>query len=566
VLSQIEDDCKGASPEMSGSTTYRLNCARQTVEASRFSTLLKQESLTFKEVDFSECNLTNDTLKVVLDICKHCPKLRILKLFKNQLDDRATERLAEMLRKTPELEELHLSHNLFTGEGVKCLVAAAETFSWDDKAQPLWLRLEQNSVVEAEKLLKELEDEFSVCKREDTVRCTVRTCIHKKKVHLPFFHLQRQIFKSRAELAAEAKAKQAPPAPTRSVSRPEAGAPKPKATVKPCAWGQGKIAEDSPRSGPGYPLGASRSPEAVMTAMKSTPEDVLKPLWKAGSRPSVVLDSFGQRRTMAEQLDGVDPSPFVCSLCHFVMIKPLITRCSHIFCSCCFRQWVQKEVDLQKSQNKSNGPAVGVPQIRCPHAGCDQFLKKTDVEPADDGKTSGVQLFQRLRNNLIIRCVHHPDHYKFEFGQDAYQLQEKGITCSWSGAPTAYEEHMSHQCPVENYLMKPEQSVDTMNSEGTRSPYEAEPEPEDSVPAEPKADCTVTVNPSDGEVRIAMYDYSPAEGEEAQIQIRKDDHIKVFQVTATGWAAGVRVCRKTGQEQGDAGWFPAGYLHPQGVE
>ena len=74
------------------------------------------------------------------------------------------------------------------------------------------------------------------------------------------------------------------------------------------------------------------------------------------------------------------------------------------------------------------------------------------VRAKDDGKTSGVQLFQRLRNNLIIRCVHHPDHYKpmpqyrmlleihnpfrgfrsnqrdprFEFGQDAYQLQEKG--------------------------------------------------------------------------------------------------------------------------------------------
>lgn len=73
------------------------------------------------------------------------------------------------------------------------------------------------------------------------------------------------------------------------------------------------------------------------------------------------------------------------------------------------------------------------------------------VRAKDDGKTSGVQLFQRLRNNLIIRCVHHPDHYKpmpqyrmlleihnlfrgfrsnqlprSEFGQDAYQLQEKG--------------------------------------------------------------------------------------------------------------------------------------------
>eukprot|EP00438_Fugacium_kawagutii_P027447 Skav208098 [mRNA] locus=scaffold1681:178343:180999:- [translate_table: standard] len=108
--------------------------------------------------------------------------------------------------------------------------------------------------------------------------------------------------------------------------------------------------------------------------------------------------------------------------------SPLITRCSHIFCSCCFRQWVQTEVDRHKSENKTAGTQpVAVPQIRCPQPGCDQFLKKTDVEPADDGKTSGVQLFQRLRNNLNIRCVHHIDHHKLEFGQDASRiLLEKG--------------------------------------------------------------------------------------------------------------------------------------------
>eukprot|EP00435_Cladocopium_sp_Y103_P070899 s320_g36.t1 len=419
----------GKCAEMSGSTTYRLNCSRtQTVEASKFSSFLAQESLTYKEVDFSECNLTNDTLKVVLDICKRCPKLRILKLFKNQLDDGATKRLSEMLLKTPELEELHLSHNLFTAEGVRCLVAAGETFGSDDKSQPLWLRLEQNSVESPDTVIDELEEEFSVCRRSDSVRCTVRTCVNKKKVHLPFFHLQRSPlrFKSRAELAAEAKAKQAPPVPTRSISRPEAGAPK---AAKPCAWGQGRDANGSPvsqMSQSGYPTLGAKMPEAAKT-LPEKPEALLKPVWKAGSRPSVVLDSFGQRRTMPDQLNGVDPTPFVCSLCHFVMIKPLITRCSHIFCSCCFRQWVQQEVDLHKSHNKTNGaPPVAVPQIRCPQPGCDQFLKKTDVEPADDGKTSGVQLFQRLRNNLTIRCVHHLDHHKFEFGQDASRLLEKG--------------------------------------------------------------------------------------------------------------------------------------------
>eukprot|EP00913_Durusdinium_trenchii_P030461 g28533.t2 len=416
------------------------------LEAATYAT----ESLTYKEVDFSECNLTNDTLKVVLDICGRCAKLRILKLYRNNLDDKSAERLAEMLRKCPELEELHLSHNFFTADGVKRLVAAGESFSWEDKTQPLWLRLglvvgKQNSVVDPETICKDLEEEFSVCRRSDDKNCTVRMCVNKMKVHLPFFHLQRQSFKSREQQAAEAKAKQAPPVPTRSMSRPEAGAPK-QAAAKPCAWGKGV----GLRVFSGYPaLGAKdpqASPKATAQVEPTKAELLLQPLWKAGGRPSVVLDSFGQRRTMPEQLEGVDPKDFVCALCRFVMIKPVITRCSHIFCSCCFRQWVQRQVDLQKNQNQNSGPPVTVPQIRCPHGGCDQLLKKTDVESADlalvvpkfiwrvgtkacfdDGKTSGVQLFQRLRNNLSIRCVHHPDHQKFEFGKDASRvLSEQG--------------------------------------------------------------------------------------------------------------------------------------------
>eukprot|EP00438_Fugacium_kawagutii_P027443 Skav208094 [mRNA] locus=scaffold1681:146421:151451:- [translate_table: standard] len=107
----------------------------------------------------------------------------------------------------------------------------------------------------------------------------------------------------------------------------------------------------------------------------------------------------------------------------------------------------------------------------------------------------------------------------------------------------------------------------------------AEPEPEDSVAhsvapvaeavappvAEAKVQDTVTsvtVNRTDGEVRIARYDYTPEKGDEAQIKISANDKIRVFQVTESGWAAGVRLCPKTMKEEGDAGWFPAGYLEP----
>eukprot|EP00913_Durusdinium_trenchii_P014700 g13790.t1 len=122
------------------------------------------------------------------------------------------------------------------------------------------------------------------------------------------------------------------------------------------------------------------------------------------------------------------------------------------------------------------------------------------------------------------------------------------ISCRWSGPPTAYEEHMSHQCAVENFLKleSSEQGADAIiSNDNSTSQYEAEPEPEDSVSAEPKvaqADGTVTVNKDECEVRVALYPYTPTDGDEAQIKIEKNDLIKVFQVTETGWAAGVRIC------------------------
>mmetsp|Transcript_30648 Transcript_30648/g.70754 ORF Transcript_30648/g.70754 Transcript_30648/m.70754 type:complete len:613 (-) Transcript_30648:131-1969(-) len=602
-----------------GSSLYRLVHSRQTVEPSQFSTLLKQEKLTFEEVDFSQCQLTSKLVKVVIEICKRCPKLKILKLYKNLLDDEGAVSLAEMLGQKPNMEEVHLSHNQFTAAGIRCLVEACEKVR-GEKSSPLWLRLEQNHVADAEKLLEELEKDYSVCRRADEVRCTVRVCVLKKKVHLPHFTLQREPVKfvSRAEREAQAAAAKRPPAPARTLSMRSEGTPKaapapcawgaagarsavpavqPKAAPSPCAWGApggkpgapaagppqslkeapNEVPKEAPNEAPqsGYPSLEAKAEQSITPKVMELNEskmDTVKPSWKAGSRPSIVLDHFGQRRTMPEQLTK-EAESFICTLCEFVMVKPLMTRCSHLFCENCFKEWVSKQVELHKMEKKT--AATPVPQIRCPHPKCQQLLKKTDVQllKADD-------MLQRLRNNLQIRCVHHVEHHACDFGKDAERIaREQGITCDYSGAPDAYEEHMLC-CPVEAFLKSEEAgaddttiSTDVPTYESARSQCEAEPEPEEFVTAvegtAQQEPAPVAVNTADGEVvRVAGHTYVPAEGPEgeSQIRIEKGDHVKVFKVMENGWAAGVRICKETGVDDGDVGWFPEGYLLPPGKE
>ena len=40
---------------------------------------------------------------------------------------------------------------------------------------------EYNNVCDPETVIEELEQDFSVCRRADTVNCTVRNCVTKKK-------------------------------------------------------------------------------------------------------------------------------------------------------------------------------------------------------------------------------------------------------------------------------------------------------------------------------------------------------------------------------------------------
>merc|ERR1719491_878147 len=171
----------------------------------------------------------------------------------------------------------------------------------------------------------------------------------------------------------------------------------------------------------------------------------------------MVVDGSGRRRILPKQLIEADSSaPFICPLCAFVIARPVITSCSHLFCEACFRSWVTDQVSKAK---KNQTPDAPVPLVPCPqslHSACSGKLRKQDImllDKADSTKVGAVALLQRLRNNLRVRCVHHVDHFKYSFGKDAERIsKETGLTCNWTGDLMGYDEHVSKGCPIENRL------------------------------------------------------------------------------------------------------------------
>mmetsp|Transcript_77738 Transcript_77738/g.141403 ORF Transcript_77738/g.141403 Transcript_77738/m.141403 type:complete len:844 (-) Transcript_77738:55-2586(-) len=152
---------------------------------------LKEESVTYEEVDFSQNKLSSVGLRAVVDLCCRCEKLRVVKLYKNEIDDSGAKHLARLLQHCPSVEECHLSHNRLTAKGVKIIVKAADT-ARSENSRPLWMRLEMNEIEDPDKVLLDLERRLSVCGREDENHCTARVCCWSCKTHLPFLYSQRQ--------------------------------------------------------------------------------------------------------------------------------------------------------------------------------------------------------------------------------------------------------------------------------------------------------------------------------------------------------------------------------------
>lgn len=179
-------------PEHSKRGGYILNYAKRNLSDDNLRNLHRDDGVEYVEVDFSENSIGAKGLKEVASICKRaCKKLKVLKLYKNQIRDGGAQHIADVLNWFPYIEEMHLSHNQFGPEGIEIIVQAAHRHRPKD-AGPLWLRLESNDIHDPEGFTNDiLRDKLglSVCTRGggDQRHCNPRECRDGCRVHLPFF-------------------------------------------------------------------------------------------------------------------------------------------------------------------------------------------------------------------------------------------------------------------------------------------------------------------------------------------------------------------------------------------
>mmetsp|Transcript_4465 Transcript_4465/g.10375 ORF Transcript_4465/g.10375 Transcript_4465/m.10375 type:complete len:730 (-) Transcript_4465:129-2318(-) len=493
-------------------------------------------TLDYEEVDFSGNSLSAYDLPAVLNICRRCPRLRVLKLFKNCIDDYGAEGLADLCRAVPGLEEIHLSHNMFTAAGAQVIIEAAEHYRRPDTV-PLWLRLEHNYIDDAEKVFTDMQHCFSVCRRTDPKLCTARTCYNRCRVHLPHFCLQRL---GHVDSNQELKAPRQNHHLSRQVMR--------------------QFRAELEREKAKKPEGIRHEREPYMDRMGDRTmeeEDRRASCWTRGVSDQGEQDFAGF--TISPGAQGGDPKmpevhpeqlmdpgscqEFVCLLCKGVIHDPTLTRCSHIFCSDCFQNWVTNRV-----RGHQTGPKAGSSMQDMPCPSCGQGLRKCDIVPLHHARHAAALVLQRCWSNVRIRCIHHPQHYQQPFGAYARQLsQDAGIECSWLGNLCDYVSHMS-TCPVQNCTAGSEfaaiqQGAHSNSSTSMQEEYNSHNSPHSCFGKD--------------EICIVLWDYVPDKPEKLALQA--GDLVKVFQTKPNGWTGGILLGPDM-EEVGTAGWFPTSYL------
>lgn len=150
--------------------------------------------LNFRDVDFSNNQLTATGLSRVVDLCVLCrPSLRVVQLSRNKLDDDALKPLLHLIKTADDLQQLHLSKNELTAKCAKEIIIAVHAQrSAGTRREPLWLTLDENKIDNVDDMLDELYDDEKVdfCEVESR-SCSSKGCKHRDRtVHLPEVHKQ----------------------------------------------------------------------------------------------------------------------------------------------------------------------------------------------------------------------------------------------------------------------------------------------------------------------------------------------------------------------------------------
>lgn len=191
-------------PTSSRSTRSRSKAAQGTqlqwagcgLEDQQLEDMLKKRRVREEllSVNLSRNSLTASGLQSFLSSINF-RKLREVRLFKNNLCDAAAEPLADLCTLSPQLQEVHLSHNLLTAQGCDHVVRAVADVKRPHDMIPLWLRLEWNYVDEPKSLLgRWTRSGLPVCAVPDG--CTRLSCLHRKQIQVPHFTSQYPSWKA----------------------------------------------------------------------------------------------------------------------------------------------------------------------------------------------------------------------------------------------------------------------------------------------------------------------------------------------------------------------------------
>eukprot|EP00746_Dinoflagellata_sp_MGD_P086643 gnl/MRDRNA2_/MRDRNA2_34315_c0_seq1.p1 gnl/MRDRNA2_/MRDRNA2_34315_c0~~gnl/MRDRNA2_/MRDRNA2_34315_c0_seq1.p1 ORF type:complete len:712 (-),score=132.37 gnl/MRDRNA2_/MRDRNA2_34315_c0_seq1:157-2292(-) len=288
------------------------------------------------------------------------------------------------------------------------------------------------------------------------------------------------------------------------------------------------------------------------------------------SKKPVQVDasSSGKSSASASTIHKVYPAQllnrsdaFLCPLCCLISPKPVITICSHIFCSTCF----QEHVDTTSAQKQVGEKVTAIP---CPHGGCDRVLSTKDVTTLDsenEGQKEAAvhSILRRLRSNQQVRCVHHPDLYSESCGAKAASVKD-ALKCEYIGDLTTILKHQE-SCPVQKHLeSSPSLKADRLNEEAKprklapwKRDMEKQPQP---IVEEPQGQDQQLEAAEEEEYLWkyrCIFDFDP-QGDN-QLQIRVGDLLLVYERCKAGWAAGQILNTETQEPIGAAGWFPEGF-------
>eukprot|EP00913_Durusdinium_trenchii_P020768 g19508.t1 len=262
---------------------------------------------------------------------------------------------------------------------------------------------------------------------------------------------------------------------------------------------------------------------------------------------------------------------FVCALCKLVSRHPVMMRsCTHIFCGCCFGDWVDKTK----------------PNVVCPT--CQQAVRQTDVVRLESATGPALSLLHRLYSGMKVRCVYHAEQ-RNEVNPEVAKARASKLSCPWSGALLDFTVHLGN-CQVHAAVSSERSSRTSRGAQSVAaapaapqqmtglflvtSSYQEQDRPAGTLAVQ-RGSCVfdfTPVSPQGWVPRMMLtpalfrahsaFDATSQQAQSSQLQLHVGDVVTV-QSLHNGWTYGTKTAGTAHGGQAESGWYPQACISEQ---